>query len=534
MSATDEFAGKRVTVMGLGRFGGGVGVTRFLVDRGADVLVTDLDDAHKLTESIANIQDLIDAGSVELRLGEHNVSDFTTCDLVVVNPAVKPGNRFVRAAEAAGIEVTTEMRLLVQRLPNRLRTIGVTGSAGKSTVTAMIGHVLGKTFIATPEGAGKQKVWVGGNIGVSLLPVLDQIDEDDWVVLELSSFMLERLKKDAHFPGWSPHIAVITNISPNHLDWHGTMEEYVAAKAVLTVYQQDHDFYVSLDLPERLLKTASNAGNQFITADPALIPSHLTPLPGRHNQRNAWLAFNAVHCVGLSDESFSNRVDNEFQTERLADFPGLPHRLQLVAERDGVRYFNDSKCTTPEAAMLAIEAFTEDAPEKGVGSRFKQDAADDSGDRSENDSRPLFQGGIHLILGGKDKGSDMKPLAGLAAERCKAVYTIGALGDAIAGFVDAAAEAASGEMQRPDSCGGVSWPAATAEVVRCGELDKAVAEIKKRVQPGDVVLLSPACASWDQFENYEKRGERFIALVNECIASDDGDSGDAEVTTPTD
>jgi len=199
--------------------------------------------------------------------------------------------------------------------------------------------------------------------------------------------------------------------------------------------------------------------------------------------------------------------------KEIADFPGLPHRLQRVAERDGVRYFNDSKCTTPEAAMLAIQAFTEEALEKGVGSRFSEEDARQDRSANKNDSRPLFQGGIHLILGGKDKGSDMTPLAKLASEKCKAVYTIGALGETIAGLIDTAAEAASAETQRPDSCGGVSWPAATAEVVRCGELDVAVAEIKQRVHPGDVVLLSPACASWDQFENYEQRGERFIELV---------------------
>ncbi|MEM6259079.1 MAG: Mur ligase family protein, partial [Planctomycetota bacterium] len=237
MGEPDEFAGRQATVMGLGRFGGGVGVTRFLVDRGADVLVTDLDDAGKLAKSIAQIQDLIDAGRVTLRLGEHNVSDFTTCDLVVVNPAVKPGNRFVRAAEAAGIEVTTEMRLLVQRLPNRLKTIGVTGSAGKSTVTAMIGHVLKKV----PE----IKAWVGGNIGVSLLPSLDEIGEDDWVVLELSSFMLEKLGWVGPsgfgytWQSWSPHIAVVTNISPNHIDWHGGFEQYVLAKWQITVFQDE-------------------------------------------------------------------------------------------------------------------------------------------------------------------------------------------------------------------------------------------------------------------------------------------------------
>lgn len=501
MGEIDEFAGKQVTVMGLGRFGGGIGVTRFLVDRGADVLVTDQEPAENLKESVAKIQDLIDAGSVQLRLGEHNVSDFTTCDMVVVNPAVPPGNRFVRAAEAAGIEVTTEMRLLVQRLPNRLRTIGVTGSAGKSTVTAMIGHVLGKVFEQESSTPSRQdaktpstatKVWVGGNIGGSLLPHVDEIGEDDWVVLELSSFMLERLKKDDHFPGWSPHIAVITNISPNHLDWHGSMEEYVAAKQVIVSYQFKGDHFVfgqgvkeCIQIPDGLGGSVAEWTEESESVVPVYLPDVPLLVPGEHNQMNAGLAAEASRyaepvvgdCPNAPSDGWTSYAESYLQY-----FPGLPHRLQLVAEYNGVRYFNDSKCTTPEAAMLAIEAF------------------------HEGDSKP----GIHLILGGKDKGSDMARLAGLVAERCKAVYTIGALGETIAGLCEAFQPAEAG---RPGSCGGVSWPAETAEVVRCGELDKAVAEIQKRVKPGDVVLLSPACASWDQFENYEQRGERFIELV---------------------
>jgi UDP-N-acetylmuramoylalanine--D-glutamate ligase len=488
MGEPDEFASKQVTVMGLGRFGGGVGVTRFLVDRGADVLVTDKDDADKLAKSVEKIQDLVDSGRVTLRLGEHNVSDFTTCDLVVVNPAVPPGNRFLRAAEAAGIEVTTQMRLLVQRLPNRLRTIGVTGSAGKSTVTAMIGHVLGKVFSAAPEGAVSPKVWVGGNIGGSLLPHLDEIGEDDWVVLELSSFMLERLKKDTHFPGWSPHIAVITNISPNHLDWHGSMEDYVAAKQQIFLDQHESDFCCVGFTPPQNMEFAVGLKihkKHSLCVDPEQNFETRTKLPGKHNQVNAWLALATLQQVQLSDSEIVGSVDYQVLRSAITDFPGLPHRLQFVAEHNGVRYFNDSKCTTPEAAMLAIEAFI------------------------EGDDKP----GIHLILGGKDKGSDMTPLAGLAAIKCKAVYTIGALGETIAGLIEN--EASRAVPDRPKSCGGVSWPAATAEVVRCGELDKAVAEIMRRVQPGDVVLLSPACASWDQFENYEQRGERFIELVNQ-------------------
>lgn len=494
-----EFAGKRVTVMGLGRFGGGVGVTRFLCDRGADVLVTDLEPADKLEQSVAKIRDLIDSGSVSLRLGEHNVSDFTTCDLVVVNPAVKPGNRFVRAAEAAGIEVTTEMRLLVQRLPNRQRTIGVTGSAGKSTVTAMIGHILGKVFSAAdvsaaPQGAGSPCVWVGGNIGVSLLPVIDEINDDDWVVLELSSFMLERLKKDDHFPGWSPHIAVITNISPNHLDWHGSMEEYVAAKQAILEYliSPCPRPILGPGVLDQLLLQAEN--KQYMSdREPGGVHVGLL-IPGEHNQENAHLAIAvATHATHSEPPELA---------EVLADFPGLPHRLQLVAEHDGVRYFNDSKCTTPEAAKLAIQAFVED-----------RDAQNGDSPPEKGDS-PRF---VHLILGGKDKGSDMQPLAAFASEHCKAIYTIGALGDTIAGLVEDAASRAVSD--RPNTCGGVSWPAESAEVVRCGELDRAVAEIRQRVKPGDVVLLSPACASWDQFENYEQRGQRFIERVTRHIAN---------------
>lgn len=479
-----EFAGKRVTVMGLGRFGGGVGVTRFLADRGADVLVTDTLDAEKLADSVAKLQDLIDDGTVTPRLGEHNVSDFTTCDLVVVNPAVKPGNRFVRAAEAAGIEVTTEIRLLVQRLPNRLRTIGVTGSAGKSTVTAMIGYVLGKVFeqggkpstpsrqdAKTPSKAGK--VWVGGNIGGSLLPHLDAIGEDDWVVLELSSFMLERLRADAHFPGWSPHVAVVTNISPNHLDWHGSMAEYVAAKKVILDYQEVGDSaFLGGDV---MGSTLQRGVVRFHIDDSLSVDREVLKIPGQHNRLNA--AF-TVSITGSG--TFASR---EQVIKHLADFPGLPHRLQLVAEHNGVRYFNDSKCTTPEAAMLAIKAFTDDS-EKGV--------------------RPH----IHLILGGYDKGSDLKPLAGFARKRCKGIYTLGQTGPAIAAAARGGIQEAPVGESRPAEAG-----SAGAEVVECGDLDAAMGQIVQRIKRGDVVLLSPACASWGQFDNYEQRGARFVELV---------------------
>ncbi len=457
----------RVVVMGLGRFGGGVGVARYLVKQGADVLVTDLLEADKLADSLAQLDGL----PIEYRLGEHNVSDFTTCDMVIANPAIKPGNRFLRAAQAAGIPITSEIRLLVKALPSRLRTIGVTGTAGKSTVTAMIGHILNLALpqpSATPGDRStttRPKVWVGGNLGGSLLDKIDNIGPDDWVVLELSSFMLHGLREDH----WSPHIAVVTNISPNHLDWHGSFDAYLADKQVIFDYQKDVDcavlpgwqrqhFQLDADRwPDRVFDFDEPTEDRVRAAD------MMIRLPGRHNVLNAEIATGACSFAG---------VDPKASKSALADFPGLPHRLQFVLEHNDVRYFNDSKCTTPEAAKLAIESFE--------------------------------PGTVHIILGGYDKGSDLQPLAGFAAQRCAGLYTIGATGDVIAATAKDA------------SAGGGLSKGAKASVVRCGELEAAVRQAVQCARPGHVVLLSPACASWDQFDHYEQRGERFIEWVKQA------------------
>lgn len=424
---------KRVVVMGLGRFGGGAGVTRFLVEQGARVLVTDLLVADKLTDSLALIDDL----PVELRLGEHRVADFQDADLIVANPAVKPhGNVFFNAARDAGVPITSEIRLLVERLPNRQRTIGVTGTAGKSTVTAMIGHIFG----STPGPPGRRGVskanpagfHLGGNLGGSLLNNLNNIQSTDWIVLELSSFMLQGLKED----GWSPHVAVVTNFSPNHLDWHPTVDDYRAAKQAILAGQAPGDVAIlgaTAHWPVAL-------GVQRHVIDDVAYELDLQ-VPGQHNLVNAMLALTVCESIALGGANLAGA---------LADFPGLPHRLQLVAERDGVRYYNDSKCTTPQASQLAMECF--------------------------------IPGVVHAILGGYDKGADLKPLAGFATNHCKAVYAIGAT-------------------------------AAAFDAIQCGTLERAMDQIRARVQPGDVVLLSPGCASWDQFDNYEQRGDRFTALA---------------------
>src|SRR5262245_30457134 len=216
---------KKVTVMGLGRFGGGAGVTRWLASQGAQILLTDLEPAEKLADSLHDIRDLVDAGQVTLRLGEHNVSDFTTCDLVIANPAVpKPwDNRFLRAAQAAGIPITTEIRLLVDQLPNRDRTIAITGSAGKSTTSAIIYHILSITGHFS---------FLGGNIGGSLLNLLDAITRDTFVVLEVSNAMLYwPCQGSGQDPlPRAPRVAVVTNLTNNPPDWPGSFEPYLASK----------------------------------------------------------------------------------------------------------------------------------------------------------------------------------------------------------------------------------------------------------------------------------------------------------------
>jgi UDP-N-acetylmuramoylalanine--D-glutamate ligase len=413
----EDFTDRHVTVMGLGRFGGGLGVTRWLAAQGAIVCVTDRAAAASLSAACAGLDDLVRAGRVRLRLGGHDEADFTDSALVIANPAVpKPwADPYLEAARRAGVPVTTEIRLLTERV-DRGRTIGVTGSAGKSTTAAMIRHALDRA------GHG---VRLGGNIGGSLLTELDAIDPDDWIVLELSSAMLHWLGD----PPWSPHVAVLTNLEPNHLDWHGTFEHYRAAKLRIFAAQGDDDHAVrGDDVPE---------------PDPPLPLA----IPGAHNRRNAAVAAEAVaRATGMEPRD---------ALRRLADFPGLSHRLELVAETGGRRFFNDSKATTPGATERAVESFPEPAR-------------------------------VHLIAGGYDKEIDLAPITTLA-DALAGFYTIGATGPALA--------------------------RATPRAASCGTLEVAVRRAVARMSAGDVLLLSPGCASWDQFDNFEQRGDAFRALV---------------------
>ncbi len=481
-----EFRGRTATVMGLGGFGGGLGAVRFLSESGAKVVVTDLRSAEELRPSLAQLDP---SWPITLRLGQHDETDFRNSDLIVVSPAVPKDSPFLAVARDAGIPLTSEMNLFWER--NHGRVLAITGSNGKSTTTAMTQAILDgqRTSCSlvdsvrnqdqtSEKGSGYRRCWLGGNIGVSLLPEVRQIQPEDWVVLELSSFQLEDLAPLRP----RPEIAVVTNFSPNHLDRHGSVAAYRAAKQNLLSWQTAEQFAVVNSLSEvatwptaatRLRFGPTDAGQLGVFGEGlevlARMPSELSResrmplrrwlrLPGTHNWQNAQAAIAAALAAGASVEAIEQGVSN---------FRGLPHRLEFVAEVHGRRCFNDSKSTTPEATVLALQSFDEP---------------------------------IVLLAGGYDKQIDLSAMATAAVTRCRAVALLGQTGSQLGQLIEQAARATN-----------VNGP-----ICRGFEsLAPAVAWSLQESAPGDIVLLSPGCASYDWFQNYIERGEQFSKLITE-------------------
>ena len=465
----DDLRGKRVTVVGLGKGRTTAGLARFLVECGARVTVTDAAPREALGEGIARLGDT----PVELVLGPSS-DDAALADpeFVFVIPGIRPRSATILRALQRGIPVLTEIGLFFRLCPAPI--VGVTGTKGKTTTTTMLEAILTR---------GTRRVVTGGNIGRSIIQELDTITKDDIVLLELSSFQLETL-------GTSPHVAVITNVSEDHLDHHGTREAYVAAKRNIVAWQGSQDIAVlNLDDPTVVAMhtgSASQARGYSLTLRPkhggfldpngTLVlsgPSGAAPLlraselrvVGRHNISNALAAGIAGNAMGIPPAEIG---------EALRAFEGVPHRLQRVAEVDGVLFVNDSAATTPAATLSALDAF----------------------------DRPAV-----VILGGVSKGVDFGPLATQVSRRARAVVLLGSASDDIASALDAA----------------VTGPGAgRLPVRRAADLASAISLARDLARPGDVVLLSPACAARedisrtktaDAFTSADDRGERFATLV---------------------
>lgn len=447
----------RVTILGLGLFSGGVASARYFSEQGAAVTVTDTKTADELRPSIDALADR----PIRYVLGEHRDEDITGADLIVVSPAVPPDNGCIHLAQEHSIPLTTEMNLVFEHCPAPI--IGITGSNGKTTTTSLIGTLL---------KAHDDRTLVGGNIGRSVLNDLADTSSDTRVVLELSSFQLQRLAWIAR----SPHIAVVTNLSPNHLDWHGDYEAYKTAKQHILRYQHKEDIAVLNADDEAVSEWAGLcAGRVFMfsverpveagcfvqggyvlfrdeTGDRRICPVDTLRLPGRHNLANALAAITVACLCDLPPSLIEDAV---------AAFNGVPHRLEWVGEINTVACYNDSACTTPDSTIIALKAF--DTP-------------------------------VVLIAGGSDKGAAYDAMAEEIIRRTRAVVLIGDTADAI----EAAVRARSGSPPT---------------IARAASMPEAVARSTALTRPGDVIVLSPGCASFGLFNNFEDRGAQFKAAV---------------------
>lgn len=438
------FRDKKILVMGLGRFGGGVDVVKFACSAGAKVIVTDLARREALAESITQLKGL----DVDYHLGSHEPADFQQADIVVANPAVPLNNKFLQIARDAGKQLTSQIELFFKLCPATI--VGITGSNGKSTTSVLTAHLLRSQF--------PQNVWLSGNIGNEpFLTILDKIKPDDIVVLEISSFQIEQLDQSR----LAPDIALLTNLTPNHLDRYGSFENYCAAKELLFLNQKPDQenppvsifnaddpvgsrwFYKYSELPGRTCI-------KFSADDVPDSVSSAFSLPGRANLANLAAAIAIIEQFGLTDIESS-----------LPSFKALPHRLELVTESNGVRWFNDSKATTPDSSIVALDAF--DNP-------------------------------VILIAGGYDKHIPFDKFGEKIAQKAKTAILIGQTARTIAKTIAACSQ--------------------TAEIRFAETLADAVKIAHNLAVPGDVVLLSPACASYDMFENYEQRGRLFCDLAN--------------------
>lgn len=453
MPGSVELKNKRVLVVGLARTGAATAL--FCAARGAAVTATDLREEAKIGREIGA---QLRAAGVNLELGGHREKTFLEQDLIIPSPGVPADAPLLQGARGKGITIWSEIELAYRFRKGKL--IGITGSNGKTTTTSLVEHILRTASLPTI---------LAGNIGTPLIACVERMTPDTVTVVELSSFQLELVHT------FRTDISVFLNLTPDHLDRHGSMDFYAAAKARIFANQTEQDFAILnaddaattplaparprlywFSRKQRVAQGAFLRGNEIVFRDDGkedvILKQDEVPLPGAHNLENVLAAVAATRLAGVGARAVRDGV---------LSFAGVEHRLEFVAEVNGVRYYNDSKATNVDATLKALDA---------------------------------FPGRILVILGGKDKGSDYTPLQSPLRERAILALLIGAAADKIASQIDGA-----------------------VAIEGAGTMERAVEIAARAAHPGDVVLLAPACASFDQFENYEHRGRVFKALVRELV-----------------
>ncbi len=452
---TEFFRDKTVLIMGLGRFGGGADSALFASRFAKKVIITDMLREDELAEAMSK---LAGTDNIEYRLGEHRMEDFDIADVIIVNPAVRPDNKYLKSLAHSEKTITSQIEIFFGLC--KADIIGITGANGKSTTTALIAELL-------KNGLGKSRtnysnVWLGGNIGnCPLLEIVAQIQPSDLVVLELSSFQIEQLARISA----APKVSVITNLTPNHLDRHGSFESYCGVKEKLFELQKCDEnspavsiFNAEDAITNQWFEKYRNQNGRvcfaYRAADVSDEFAKVFKLAGDANRANLAAAMAVAKHFGVDDKQLKKAV---------SEFEPLEHRLEFVAEIDGVKWYNDSIATTPESTIAAVGA---------------------------------FEGGKILIAGGYDKNLNFTQMGKVIAANVKYAVLLGQTAERIAEAI----------LRTRNN---------QTKVKIVGSLAEAVAAARRKAERGDAVMLSPACASYDMFDNFQQRGRIFKELVGE-------------------
>ncbi len=451
---------KKITVMGLGLHGGGVGTVKFLSEAGARIIVTDIKSKEELALSLEKLKGI---KNVSFILGQHRPEDFEKTDLVIKNPAVPWNNKYIKSALDKKIPVEMDSSLFFKLCKNKI--IGITGTKGKTTTSSLICAIL--------KAAGKDAIGVGVS-QASVLDKLKNLKKETLVVFELSSWRLSALGKAKT----SPQISAITNIYPDHLNHYKSMSEYIADKENIFLYQKKNDICVinadsalleksRWKIPSQIVEFSrekiSSTGGAFIEngsiyfknseGKNKILDISEIKLKGEHNQENILAATAVAGILGVSFEIIKKGI---------LEFSGTPHRLELVRELAGVKYYNDSAATTPESAISGIDSFSEP---------------------------------VVLICGGASKNLDVSMLAKKISEKAKSVVFLA--GESTNKMIEG--------LRKEDE------DKTSFNIVN--SMEKAIESARREAQSGDVVLLSPGASSFGLFVNEFDRGDQFREIV---------------------